>query len=133
MSTRPSSWPTATGELLPTTLFSIANQYPNLIYAEYFDDLQNLARGYRKVTYREFANAVYGLAWWIEENVGKSSIGDGTKTIVYIGPNDLRYGILVLASIVAGYTVCRDYMEPWLLRNSLYLLLYSLRNIHHGS
>jgi hypothetical protein len=84
MSTRPSSWPTATSELLPTTLFSIANQYPDLIYAEYFDDLQDLASGHRKVTYREFAIAVHGLAWWIEENVGKSSVRDGKKTIVYI-------------------------------------------------
>jgi hypothetical protein len=51
------------------------------------------------------------LAWWIEENVGKPTVGDGRETMVYIGPNDLRYGILVLASIVTGYTVSRDDVE----------------------
>jgi hypothetical protein len=114
MSTRPASWPTATGELLPTTLFKIASRYPDLIYAEYFDDPANLAKGHRKVTYRDFANAVHTLAWWIEENVGRPSVGDGRETMVYMGPNDLRYGVLVLASIVAGYKVRVDFMKLWL-------------------
>jgi acyl-CoA synthetase (AMP-forming)/AMP-acid ligase II len=111
MSTRPKSWPTATGELLPTTLFKIANLYPDIVWVEYFSDSQDIAKGHRKVTYREFANAVHALAWWIEENVGKPTVGDGRETMVYIGPNDLRYGILVLASIVTGYTVSRDDVE----------------------
>jgi hypothetical protein len=114
MSTRPTSWPTATSELLPTTLFKIASQYPDLIYAEYFSDPENIAKGHRKITYRDFANAVHTLAWWIEENVGKPSVGDGRETMVYMGPNDVRYGVLVLASIVAGYKVRVHFMELWL-------------------
>jgi acyl-coenzyme A synthetase/AMP-(fatty) acid ligase len=103
MSAQLDSWPQVTNELLPNTLFKIASQHPDLIYAEYFSDPANLANGHRKVTYRDFANAVHALAWWIEETIGKSSIGDGSETMVYIGPNDLRYGFLVLASIMAGY------------------------------
>jgi hypothetical protein len=85
--------------------------YPDIVWVEYFSDSQDIAKGHRKVTYREFANAVHALAWWIEENVGKPTVGDGRETMVYIGPNDLRYGILVLASIVTGYTVSRDDVE----------------------
>ncbi|KAH4069535.1 hypothetical protein HBH98_067900 [Parastagonospora nodorum] len=103
MSSRPETWPDATGDLLPNTLFKIAEQYPDLVYAEYFTDPVDIAKGHRKVTYRDFANAVHTTAWWIEENVGKPKIKDGSETIVYLGPNDLTYGILVMASIVVGY------------------------------
>jgi hypothetical protein len=106
MSERPESWPQAAGQLLPTTLFNLAKQYPNLIYAEYFSDSEDVARGYRKVTYEELNNAVHAMAWWIDKNVGKPMIGNGSETMVYFGPNDLSYGILVLASIITGYKVC---------------------------
>jgi hypothetical protein len=105
MSSRPDTWPDATEELLPNTLFKIAEQYPDLVYAEYFTDPVDIAKGHRKVTYRDFANAVHATAWWIEENVGKPKIQNGSETIVYLGPNDLTYGILVTASIVVGYKV----------------------------
>lgn len=105
MSARPSSWPQAAGQLLPTALFNIAKQYPDLTYAEYFSDSTNLANGYRKVTYRDLNNAVRAMAWWIDEQVGKPSVGDGSETMVYFGPNDLTYGILVLASTITGYKV----------------------------
>jgi hypothetical protein len=105
MSERPDTWPSATGELLPNTLFKLAEQYPNLTYAEYFTSSTEIATGHRKVTYREFANAVHATAWWIEENVGKPKVQDGSEAIVYFGPNDFRYGVLVLASIVVGYKV----------------------------
>jgi hypothetical protein len=105
MSSRPDTWPDATGELLPTTLSKIADQYPDLVYAEYFTDAIDIAKGYYKVTYRDFANAVHATAWWIEKHVGKPKVQDGSETMVYFGPNDLRYGMLVLASIMVGYKV----------------------------
>jgi hypothetical protein len=105
MSVRPNPWPQASEELLPTTFFRLADQYPDLIYAEFFTDPTNLANGYRRVTFREFANGVHAMAWWIEEHVGKPSVGDGSEAMVYFGPSDLRYGILVFASIIVGYKV----------------------------
>jgi hypothetical protein len=105
MSLRPDTWPSAIGELLPNTLFKIADQYPNVTYAEYITSSTDIAKTHRKVTYREFANAVHATAWWIEENVGKPKVRDGSEAVVYFGPNDFRYGILVLASIVVGYKV----------------------------
>lgn len=101
--TQPQTWPRATEELLPSTLFKLAKQFPNRRYAEYFTDAKNLADGYRKLSLENFANAVHAMAWWIEANVGKPDVANGTETLVYCGPNDLRYGVLVLASILVGY------------------------------
>ena len=38
ISTQPETWPRATEELLPRTLFKLAKQFPNRHYAEYFTD-----------------------------------------------------------------------------------------------
>jgi hypothetical protein len=104
---RPSPWPQATNELLPHTLFKLAAQYPSATYAEFLINPNKIEDAYRKVTFAEVANAVHAMAWWIEENVGKLSEEEktGTQTLVYIGPNDIRYAVLCLGSVVAGYKV----------------------------
>ncbi|KAL6703871.1 hypothetical protein ACN47E_009005 [Coniothyrium glycines] len=103
MSARPQQWPVATKELLPKTLFRLAALHPDLTYSEYPCNPTNAADGYFKVTYKQLANAVHAVAWWIEENVGRPAKDDGSETIVYMGPNDLRYSILVLGSVMVGY------------------------------
>lgn len=103
ISTEPETWPRVSEELLPSTLFKLAKQFPNRPYAEYFVDATNVADGYRNLSFENFSNAVHAMAWWIEDHVGKPDIADGTETLVYCGPNDLRYGVLVLASILVGY------------------------------
>ncbi|KAH7382441.1 hypothetical protein DE146DRAFT_226995 [Phaeosphaeria sp. MPI-PUGE-AT-0046c] len=103
ISTDPEAWPSVTEELLPTTLFKLAKQFPNRRYAEYFTDAANVADGYRKISFEDFANAVHAMAWWIEGHIGKPEVANGTETMVYCGPNDLRYGVLLLASISVGY------------------------------
>jgi hypothetical protein len=102
---RPSPWPLVADELLPTALFRLARDFPDVVYAEFFSDAKDLAKGYRKVTFAEFANAVYGAAWWIRENVGAPAKEDGSEALVYFGLGDLRYGVLVFASVVVGYKV----------------------------
>jgi acyl-CoA synthetase (AMP-forming)/AMP-acid ligase II len=104
MAARPESWPRAVDELLPNTLFKLAAQYPDLTYSEY-PRTSNVDDGYRKVTYKEVANAVHAVAWWIDHHVGKPAANDGSETLVYMGPNDLRYAILVLGSVMVGYKV----------------------------
>ena len=109
MANRPESWPQAVDELLPNTLFKLAAQYPDLTYSEY-PRTSNAADGYRKITFKEVANAVHAMAWWIDQNVGKPPKDDGSETLVYMGPNDLRYGILVLGSVMVGYKVSKTDM-----------------------
>lgn len=110
MSTRPSPWPEFYSDLLPNVLFSIAEQYPSATYAEFPRDPKDISKGYRKFTYADVANAVNATAWWIEENVGKleKKQKDGSQTLVYMGPSDIRYALLCLGSVVAGYKVSQS-------------------------
>ena len=104
MASRPEHWPQFTSELLPNILFTVASQYPDLIHCEY-PRTDNVADGFRKITFKEVANAAHAVAWWIEENVGKPANNDGGDMLVYMGPNDLCYALLVLGSVMAGYKV----------------------------
>lgn len=103
MSTLTDAWPEATSELLPHTLFKLADSHSDMIYAEYFTDSADLTASYRKITYQQYANAVHATAWWIEKNIGKPKVQDGRETLVYLGDNDLRYGALTLAAVMVGY------------------------------
>lgn len=116
MTSRPRIWPRAVNELLPNTLFRLASQYPDLTYSEY-PRTNKAADGYRKITYKDVANAVHAVAWWIDQNVGKPAKDRGVETMVYMGPNDLRYGILVLSSVMVGYKVFNPSID-WRFDNS---------------
>jgi acyl-CoA synthetase (AMP-forming)/AMP-acid ligase II len=109
MTARPTPWPEFHSTTLPNILFLLASQYPDITYAIFPRDPNDISEGYRKFTYSDVANAVNTLAWWIDEHVGRLEEGtkNGKKTLVYIGPNDIRYVVLCLASIVTGYKVSR--------------------------
>ena len=66
----------------------------------------NIPDGFQDISYAVFANAINCLAWWIEENLGKSST---FETLSYIGPPDLRYIVLTIAAQKTGYKVRRDH------------------------
>jgi len=102
-------WPVFHSTPLPNILFLLASQYPDMTYAEWPRNPYDVSEGYRKFTYSDLANAVNACAWWIEENVGKLEDGkkNGKETLVYFGPNDIRYAVLFFGSIIAGYKVNR--------------------------
>ena len=60
----------------------------------------NISDGFQDISYGTFANSINCLAWWIEENLGKSST---FETVSYIGPPDLRYIVLAIAAQKTGY------------------------------
>lgn len=107
MTARPSPWPRVTNQLLPHNLFNIAEKYPQTTYAEFPRNPLNINEGYRPITFAEVANAVHAVAWWIEQNMGKLEDVDKVRkeTLVYIGPNDIRYAVLCLGSVMCGYKV----------------------------
>lgn len=63
-----------------------------------------LSDGVRTVSIQELARAVNSLAWWIETHVGKGSPLQ-PPTIAYIGSQDIRYIIVVVACQKVGYKV----------------------------
>ncbi|OQE38082.1 hypothetical protein PENCOP_c009G05932 [Penicillium coprophilum] len=97
-------------ELLPHTVDYYARVKPNALYAEYPASPMSYDDGYVPITYRTFANAINGVAWWLTKTLGPGQ-GD---VLTYIGPNDLRYPALVIGAVKAEY--CMFLTSP---RNSL--------------
>ncbi|KAI1747116.1 hypothetical protein F4782DRAFT_451716 [Xylaria castorea] len=69
--------------------------------------------GWKIVTFKQYANAINHVARRIVDNCGVPPV-DTFPTIAYIGPNDVRYIVLVLAAVKAGYKAL--FISP---RNSL--------------
>ncbi|PVH98212.1 acetyl-CoA synthetase-like protein [Periconia macrospinosa] len=88
-------------ELTPNIVDHLARLTPDAPYALYPNHPLSYSHGYRTVTYKDLANAIDGLAWWLNENLGKPS--QNFDVLSYVGPNDVRYTALVLAAIKAGY------------------------------
>ncbi|KAE8363507.1 hypothetical protein BDV27DRAFT_129836 [Aspergillus caelatus] len=86
-------------QLLPHIVDHYAKVKPEAIYAEYPVSLMSYEDGYRPITFKAFANAINGIAWWLTEKLGP---GNG-EILAYVGPNDLRYPALVLGAVKAGY------------------------------
>ncbi|MCJ1306689.1 hypothetical protein MMC25_000332 [Agyrium rufum] len=91
---------------------AVAQNAPDSVYASYASSI-DLSKGYRHITYRQYADAINSAATWLETQLGESSKG---QVIPYIGPSDLRYPILTLAALKAGCV----------------MLFLSPRNTHEG-
>jgi len=87
-------------QLLPTLLENRANVEPNGIFAKIPLSTTTYAQGFRSVTNAELCNAINRVAWLIDGQFGK---GHNFPTLAYLGPSDLRYSIVVVAAIKAGY------------------------------
>ncbi|KAL4804550.1 NRPS-like enzyme [Aspergillus unguis] len=73
----------------PTRLFALI---PNGTHA---------AAGFREVTFEDLRRAVNTMAWWLNKHLGESD----NRTIAYLGSNDVRYIVLMLASHKTNYTL----------------------------
>ncbi|KAI9842652.1 MAG: putative NRPS-like protein biosynthetic cluster [Sclerophora amabilis] len=89
-------------QLLNNIVDGMANARPRALYAELPISPTSYDAGYRKVTYGALANAINGVAWWLTEKLGP---GKGFQTLTYMGPNDIRYNVLILGAVKAGYKV----------------------------
>lgn len=58
--------------------------------------------GWQPVTFGEYANAINRTAQWLVDELGQ---GQDFPTIAYIGPNDVRYTVILAASVKAGFQV----------------------------
>ncbi|KAJ4469283.1 hypothetical protein J3R30DRAFT_3714080 [Lentinula aciculospora] len=85
---------------LPIALYNLIENTLNRVYA-YITNSNDLEKdGFRDVTYRQLLNAVDAAAWWLGEIVFEKE--ERGQVFTYIGPRDLRYAILLLASIKSG-------------------------------
>lgn len=110
MASSSEAMPRLTGDLVPNIVDRRARDHPDMLYAEYPVSTLSYDQGYRRITYGDFANAINGLASWLQENLGP---GQDFEALAYIGPNDLRYPALILAAAKAGYTVRKLFFDFW--------------------
>ncbi|KAL1863038.1 putative NRPS-like protein biosynthetic cluster [Diaporthe australafricana] len=88
--------------LLPTLIDEVSIQDPN---RECFQIPRSSepSDGWRILTWKDMANAVNRCAHRIVELCGTPE-KDSFPTIAYLGPNDVRYIVLMIAAVKAGYT-----------------------------
>jgi hypothetical protein len=86
---------------LPSIVAQNAEDDPNGLFAR-FPIGATYAGGFQDVTKKHFATAIDHVASLIESQYGKSR---SFETLAYIGPNDLRYLIVLVAGIKTGYKV----------------------------
>ena len=100
-------WPASHSEVGTRLLINVVDSYalhdPSKVWASVPVDDDNLAHGFRDITYKEFANAVNHARWWMKENFTPAR---PFETIAYAGPDDLQNPILALAAAKCYKRVC---------------------------
>ena len=91
--------PDVSRELMPVMVDRIASEDPNGVFVTLASESGN-----RQVTYKQYANAINGVAFWLESQLGRSYTNE---CLAYIGTGggDLFYPILLIAAVKAGYYV----------------------------
>lgn len=77
--------------LLPSFIDEIARNDPSRIFYS-INKTRDPADGFQDITSKAFAQAVDRCAWYLEETMGR---GYGFPTLLYMGPQDVLYAILV--------------------------------------
>jgi len=75
---------------------------PTRVWASIPADNDDLSKGYKDISYSQFANAINRASWWLEERLkGKENL----ETFAYAGPKDLRYPVIAVAALKLGRKV----------------------------
>ncbi|KAM0454500.1 hypothetical protein ACHAPV_008371 [Trichoderma viride] len=85
--------------LIPVEIDKIAREEPDRVLF-YIPRNNQPSQGYDVVTTSIFANAINRMCWWLQ-----SEVGTEPKTIGYVGQNDIRYLLLVVAATKLGNKV----------------------------
>ncbi|KAI0594594.1 hypothetical protein F4775DRAFT_573362 [Biscogniauxia sp. FL1348] len=87
--------------LVPSLVDEIAGTDPHRVLYS-VAKTQNPEDGFEDIDAKTFARAIDRCAWYIEKHLGRG--GQGLfPTLTYLGPQDVVYGILVLACVKTGY------------------------------
>jgi hypothetical protein len=95
-------WHIGKKDILVNIVDYMARKAPRALYPEFPISPTSYKAGLRKIPYGDLANAVNGVAWWLEKILGK---GRNFETLAYVGPNDMRYNVMILGAVKAGYKV----------------------------
>jgi acyl-CoA synthetase (AMP-forming)/AMP-acid ligase II len=87
--------------LVPTIIDQLAASDPDRNFASY-PKSSDLTEGFIDVSFSTLSNAINRASWWLAAAMKSTASSD---TFAYLGPNDLRYPILLVAAIKCGYKV----------------------------
>lgn len=87
-------------QLLNHMVDGMARTRPYALYGEFPKSATSFDAGFYKITYAALANAVNGVAWLLNQELGP---GKNHETVAYIGPRDFRHNVMVLGAVKAGY------------------------------
>jgi acyl-CoA synthetase (AMP-forming)/AMP-acid ligase II len=90
--------------LIPNIIDERAESDPTKAFAS-IPRSKNLADGFVDITYAIIANAINRASWWLLHSLGNA---ETSEVFAYMGPNDLRYPILLVATMKCGYQVCQN-------------------------
>lgn len=102
MSITTSPPPNCGRRLIPTLIDDLATHDPERVLFS-IPRTTSIEDGFEDITISVLARAINNCAWWIERTLQRS---ENFETLNYVGPQDLRYVILLLAGIKTGYQVC---------------------------
>lgn len=89
--------------LLATTIDDYARTTPDERFAV-IPRGSDLSSGFQTILMKDMAAAVNSMCWWIESMIGPAQY---RETLAYLGNNDLRYFIFMIACQKTGYQVSR--------------------------
>lgn len=93
--------------LLPALVDEIAATDPERTFAS-IPKSSDIGDGFLDVSYCKFARAVNRCAWWLTKELGEHV---EPKIVLYMGPLDLRYLIIILAAAKARHVVSLEHMN----------------------
>ncbi|MBZ6374553.1 MAG: hypothetical protein LBE67_05970 [Kocuria palustris] len=87
--------------LLATTVDDRAETNPNQRFAV-IPQGSEIGHGFQDLSIKDLARAVNSMCWWIESTIGQAQ---SPETLAYMGSNDVRYFMFMLACQKTGYQV----------------------------
>lgn len=67
---------------------------------------------WQDITFRQLSHAVNTMAHWIDKHLNKSGSKIESEPLAYMGSNDIRYPIILLAALKTGHIVSHLLFVP---------------------
>jgi acyl-CoA synthetase (AMP-forming)/AMP-acid ligase II len=89
----------------------LAEEEPNRVWVKMPDSPDNIQNtSWKDITFRQLSRAVDAMAHWIDENLGGPERNSEIEPLAYMGVNDIRYPIVILAALKTGHTVRHPFL-----------------------
>jgi acyl-CoA synthetase (AMP-forming)/AMP-acid ligase II len=90
--------------LIPNVIDERAESEPTKAFAS-IPRSKDLTDGFVDISYALLGNAINRASWWLSQSMGNANT---SEVFAYLGPNDLRYPILLVATMKCGYQVSKN-------------------------